>query len=168
MYAYPLDPVVYIDPLGLLSSTIHDVWGVSGAVIPEYGPAGFHRVRAIANKANLYSENMAGIVGGSWNGHADALRHCYLMCELAKEFSPEIAKKIGDNHEQSENKGIVGQQRREMIMDLKNNAVGISCASSDNDCGYSCMEKYSFGELYDLDGLIDNPKLITGGIVPDA
>lgn len=114
-----------------------------------------------------YGENMAKIVGGEHNGGGDALRHCYLMCQFAKEFSPKIAQEIGNNHEHSENTGILGQGKGEMNMDFKNNTVGISCATSSNDCGYSCMEKHYNGELYDLNGPIDNPVLITGSIVPN-
>ncbi|EAQ6500095.1 RHS repeat protein, partial [Salmonella enterica] len=160
-YQYPLNPVVNIDPLGLLRALINDAKGVAEAILPKYGPAGIHRARIIKNDAEDFGENMDKYVGGSWNGHADALRHCYLMCAFAKEFGPDIAKGIGDNHERNDVAGIFSQQGNETTMDLNNNAVGLACAKSSDDCSSSCIQKYYNGELYDLKGLIDDPKLIS-------
>lgn len=139
-------------------------FGLSSIKVIYYSAQLFRKIK---NDAMEYGENMAKIVGGEHNGGGDALRHCYLMCQFAKEFSPKIAQEIGNNHEHSENTGILGQGKGEMNMDFKNNTVGISCATSSNDCGYSCMEKHYNGELYDLNGPIDNPVLITGSIVPN-
>ncbi|ECD2509828.1 RHS repeat protein [Salmonella enterica subsp. enterica serovar Stanleyville] len=161
LYQYPLNPVVNIDPLGLLRALANDAKGVAEAILPKYGPAGIHRARIIKNDAEDFGENMDKYVGGSWNGHADALRHCYLMCAFAKEFGHDIAKRIGDNHERNDVAGIFSQQGNETTMDLNNNAVGLACAKSSDDCSSSCIQKYYNGELYDLNGLIDDPKLIS-------
>ncbi|HGB3488000.1 TPA: RHS repeat-associated core domain-containing protein, partial [Salmonella enterica subsp. enterica serovar Wangata] len=138
-YTYPLNPVVNIDPLGLLRALINDTKGVAEAILPKYGTAGIHRARIIKNNAEDFGENMDKYVGGSWNGHADALRHCYLMCALAKEFGSDLARRIGDNHERNDVAGIFSQQGNETTMDLNNNAVGVTCAKSSDDCSSSCI-----------------------------
>ncbi|EBV3279124.1 RHS repeat-associated core domain-containing protein [Salmonella enterica subsp. enterica serovar Wangata] len=109
-YTYPLNPVVNIDPLRLLRALINDTKGVAEAILPKYGTAGIHRARIIKNNAEDFGENMDKYVGGSWNGHADALRHCYLMCAFAKEFGSDLARRIGDNHERNDVAGIFSQQ----------------------------------------------------------
>ncbi|MGB7803671.1 DUF6973 domain-containing protein [Buttiauxella sp.] len=92
-------------------------------------------------------------VGGLHNGPADALRHCHWMCSMTKNFGAFIADQIEQYHETAGNRADIPQPKDEGLMDLANNAVGISCGNnSGSTCSDSCISKYNNGELFGYGG----------------
>ncbi|MBK5072971.1 RHS repeat protein [Budviciaceae bacterium CWB-B4] len=141
-YRYPLNPIQWIDPLGL--DAIENALAVT-ILGPDVIPAKF-----IVDESYKFGQDMHKIVGGIHNGAADALRHCYWMCRMTQSFGPGKAYLIGKSHEEAGNRA--GQPKDEEAMDLANNGVGISCGISFKRCDNACIEKYNNGELHVLGG----------------
>ena len=70
----------------------------------------------------------------SHNNEGDAFKHCFMSAELYLLLGYNLAKKIGDEHENWE-----GNPESEKIMDLHNNTIGYLIAS-----GYRIDEPFWF------------------------
>lgn len=75
----------------------------------------------------------------SWSdGPADAFRHCFWMCRLAKKIGVHDAIQVGDVHEAHGNQDA---------NDYINNAYGAGAGSAGNLCKERCLELLQSGTL---------------------
>ena len=148
VHGYAVNPVEWIDPLGLdvIENMLIVGWlGVGGAAIGQ----------GIVDDSYAFGDEMDNIVDGGHNGAADALRHCYWMCRMSKTFGSTSALVVGTIHEDAGDRA--GQPAAERVMDLHNNNQGASCSALKESCRDSCFGKYSSGELSGLAGVLIVP-----------
>ena len=79
------------------------------------------------------------------NDKADAWRHCFWSCEMARAIGQQCAKDIGDNHENAGNRK--GQPKNEREMDEHNNAAGRGFGSQFGNCADLCQKALDDGKL---------------------
>ncbi len=133
LYAYVGgNPVIYVDPEGLLLETLAQV----GAVGPQHAWEAYE----LKNEAET-STRLSGLPG-RWNGPADAYRHCVWSCKMTQKICKKDADLIGKIHEEYGN-----NSDGEMTMDLHNNNEGIKIGESGKDCEKECMKAVSNGTL---------------------
>ena len=107
------------------------------------GPIDALTAKNLAVKALKRSNELSVELGGGiHNGPADAFRHCYWSCLMAKEIGDEQAKEIGDIHENCAS----NQDSAEASMDFHNNAKGREVAVKGN-CEEGCKEALKEGVL---------------------
>lgn len=89
--------------------------------------------------------------GSLHNGAADAWRHCFWSCTMAKYLGEYVAEVIADEHQKEGNRH--GQPQNEELMDRGNNLAGRTCANrKDKNCWDACTELYYQGRLRALGG----------------
>lgn len=86
---------------------------------------------------DLYPERKEGEEKcNSWhNGQADAFRHCYWVCAMAKDLGRKRALKIADFYEWSH-----PNECEEAQMDYNNNRVGARIAQENKPCINNCQK----------------------------
>jgi uncharacterized protein RhaS with RHS repeats len=118
-------PLKYQDPKGLSASDI-----VSCLLNPsacwDTSPMRC-RSEALNTTKQIFGRNGEG-------DSSDAFRHCVWSCCMAKNGGATAAKAVGDGHEWGP-----GNPRCHKNMDLFNNAMGISLASTGGDCTSGCL-----------------------------
>jgi uncharacterized protein RhaS with RHS repeats len=77
--------------------------------------------------------------------YADAFRHCYWACRMARDLGGECAEKILDIHENVGDKG--GQNPASGDMDRYNNSAGLNISEEKGDCGTLCDKAMRDGTL---------------------
>lgn len=112
-----------------------DFWGV--------GPWDSYKAYQIAQESLKAAQNTG--LPGLHNGPADAWRHCYWNCRMAKEIGADQAETVSNNHEE-DNPG----PEIESTMDLHNNRVGFEDCLNDN-CDDCCQGKLDAGKLFVID-----------------
>ena len=121
-------------------------------------PGAYSAASTIKGEAQSWANtNAAALGGGVGGGCADAARHAYLMCLMARhpDIGPVIAKKIGDAHE-FEGAGTCVDHN----MDLNNNQVGRGLAANpcvapltpENCCQRDVISALKAGDLIILTG----------------
>ena len=121
-------------------------------------PGAYWAADTIRDEARSWSNNNAAALGGGLGGGcADAARHAYLMCLLARHPSigPALAKKIGDAYEFDGAGPCVDSN-----MDLNNNQVGRGLAANpcaapltpENCCQRDVISALKAGDLIILTG----------------
>ena len=139
------DPIRRIDPWGL------DYSGGTGADFQEKlaclckcGKGACEKAASLASHA--LSETRKRFPGSSaHNDKADAWRHCYWSCEMARQLGVASAKCVGDVHESANERR--GQPPVERAMDKHNNSVGRDLAAANGDCADLCAEALADGKL---------------------
>ncbi|MFL6604627.1 MAG: RHS repeat domain-containing protein [Steroidobacteraceae bacterium] len=144
------DPIRRVDSLGLTSSFgffVHTSVAEVAAVGPYAAFQGYRDSEA-AQQATYYSD-----LPGSWNGQADAFRHCTWSCLMSRSIGAEKAAIVGFVHESMDDK-YHHQPLDELQMDLMNNAAGRCVAKNGKKrCVDLCMDKLKNGGLYALGGI---------------
>ncbi len=79
------------------------------------------------------------------NDSADAWRHCFWSCQMARSVGVPCARDIGNNHEDCGDR--YNQPANERAMDEHNNEVGRNCASSSSSCSACCSVALGNGDL---------------------
>jgi RHS repeat-associated protein len=147
-YAYVHNrPTSYIDPLGL-GEKWNDYKNVGNVftILRAHGMASEALAAAVqwARAHNLPDSSLH-------NGAADAFRHCFWSCTMAKYLGEYVAEVIADEHEMEGRR--TGQPQNEELMDRGNNLAGRTCANrKDKNCWDSCTELYYQGRLRGLGG----------------
>ncbi len=139
------NPISRIDPLGL------DYYGGGGADFREKldclckcGKSNCEKGASLASRA--LSETQKRFPGSTLhNDKADAWRHCYWSCEMARDLGAKAAKCIGDVHENANTRR--GQPPEERKMDDHNNSVGRDLAAQSGNCGDLCQKALDDGKL---------------------
>ena len=136
-------PVDYVDPEGLLE--LPGTWMPPGPILA--GEWLCRCYRAGQDTAHLAQQLDAtlGLEGGQ-NGPADAVRHCYWMCELTKKMGGLCAWLVGAGHE-ADNVRHLGPLD-ESAMDLYNNGVGRGIGRSRQKCKEGCLRALRKGRLH--------------------
>ena len=110
--------------------------GIQHAI--KIGPYDTYKVKKILelalDKTNSYIKQ--GILYGATDGPADAYRHCFLSCQLAKEIGYDQALEWGNNHELWNYNPSNGAST---MMDLNNNFVGRGFASIYQSCDVASL-----------------------------
>jgi RHS repeat-associated protein len=170
-FAYPENPVEWIDPSGLNEKIAHVV---------KIGPLDAIKAKRNASdatkKANQqYNDFLSsgGKIGldSLHNGQADAYRHCLWSCEMSRSIGADQAETVGNIHEIYGTRS--GQPPGEEAMDIHNNAQGraaatLGCKKTPSrtpisvpnitcpSCSDNCLDLLKNGQLQDS----------TGGIPP--
>jgi len=151
LFGYVLgDPVNWVDPFGLASTKEKVMQVLAVGAIRAYA------ADKLADEAMDATTNSG--LSGLHNGPADAFRHCYWNCRMAQAMHPNIAKKVGDIHEEYGN-----NPPAETAMDLKNNLIGrdigMSCktrigkkSNARNKCSTKCLNAATTGILQTAPG----------------
>jgi RHS repeat-associated protein len=130
LYAYAAnDSIRRVDPTGLdWRENIADVLSV-----------GYARARTAFQMAE-WADRQARHSGlpGAHNGLQDAYRHCLWSCQMARYLGPQVAKTIGDNHEDAGERR--GQPPSERAQDERNNHAG-RCVGSNRANNKNCVDK---------------------------
>jgi RHS repeat-associated protein len=87
------------------------------------------------------------------NGAADAFRHCFWSCTMARYLGEEVAETIANEHELANNRSRSDPQpHSEELMDRANNLAGRTCAANNKDmnCWDACTNLYNRGRLFGL------------------
>lgn len=141
------NPVMYVDPMGLLT------WSEWGSAI--WSPLDALSANSAANEALTAAEKCG--LSGLHNGPADAFRHCMWNCLMTQKIGACKAKVFADAHEtESVNKD-------ETSMDLHNNLVGrqLGDTNPNGNCNTLCMGAVNSGQLRQL-------RATGGGPVPEG
>jgi hypothetical protein len=77
--------------------------------------------------------------------YADAFRHCYWACLMAREVGAECAQRILEHHEAAGERRGEGERSREM--DLQNGEAGLNLSDEKGDCGGLCQKALEDGSL---------------------
>jgi RHS repeat-associated protein len=151
-YAYVKNsPVRYLDPTGLERAD----WQEKKNDVEKVGWLNALKGNGFAQEALEAAQEWArdhGFgVNSLHNGAADAWRHCFWSCTMAKYIGEYVAEIIADEHEKSGNRH--GQPPDEELMDRGNNLAGRTCANrKDKNCWDACTELYYQGRLRTLGG----------------
>ncbi len=137
------DPLDHIDAFGLYGSGADDQEKKDD--ICACGP--WKAYKAYRDKNKAVDETNKRFHSGFHNGPADAWRHCYWSCLMARDVGQDCAKAVGDNHEAANKRANPPEPDSEYNMDTNNNSVGRGLASDSGDCGDLCQRALDDGKL---------------------
>jgi hypothetical protein len=129
------DPVKYIDQNGLSCAC--------GEALTQAARVGLGNAiiaRALAQDA-LAAANASGL-SGITDGQADAFRHCFWSCEMAKSIGGDNAISVGQTHEEC---GTGTQASKNM--DIFNNGWGVGFGVNGSNCNDACYAAATDGRL---------------------
>jgi RHS repeat-associated protein len=147
---------------------LYDPTGTEGSPSPNDLTEGWNDYRNVGNVFDLIEADQFAkealtdaaewarqhnLPGGSLhNGSADAFRHCFWSCTMARYLGEDVAETIANEHEKSGNRN--GQPIGEEQMDRANNLVGrtaaLSCPKNGKNCWDLCTDLYNQHRLYGL------------------
>jgi RHS repeat-associated protein len=135
-------PVMMVDPFGLYDypqSHWRRLTEIHSAQM-QVGMINAWRVNAIASESLIAAQSSG--LPGLRNGPADAFRHCFWSCSMAKAIGHFNATLVGDNHER-----YGDNPQCEIDMDLQNNRAGVDIGKAKGNCQNACMGKALSGQL---------------------